>query len=614
MVICLLGLISSMPIVGQKPSESTVNQKPTNKASKVSRQEAIVRATYEKLTTLSKAAHLLNSTAKTSELAEDFDVLRFALENFRFGPIHEIMGAVGSEIVSAPTGEVILLSRAVAQSDHETERVAYRAEWTSGKYASVYDPQWTIADLLGFDPEKYHDVGDFATYDVTVFFKGKSRSYRALALFHHIYSTSDQLEPSFWDSIVGMGGALADVWKERRAPLGEVQPLATVGPLADIPDNEKMSSPLTKQNQSLSVLSEVATVNQIANSSTYSEDDTPGTIIRNTTEDRREHTSGKHGQTVGFLGSCDKLGDTQQRCLVEITDTFTYENGTTSNIFYTHVNRADEQYVSAIGPKGVEITCAAGRGVATRNCLFAHCAFTASLLVNGLTMEMRGGDVWNGQLVHNHTCKLPVRECRNRWIEPKCLALGEGWAESTCKCFPGSPIVIDVEGDGFALTDLGGGVSFDLNADGTAEPLSWTRNGSDDAWLVLDRNRNGIIDNGKELFGNFTPQPDSDQPNGFIALAVFDRPRHGGNGDGFIDRQDGVYDSLRLWQDKNHNAVSESEELHRLADLGVTSISLDYRSSRRVDQFGNRFAYRARVDDARGFRIGRWAWDVFLLH
>ena len=196
-----------------------------------------------------------------------------------------------------------------------------------------------------------------------------------------------------------------------------------------------------------------------------------------------------------------------------------------------------------------------------------------------------------------------------------CSAHEGDWVESTCTCHY-SPIIVDVAGNGFDLTNNAQGVRFDLDRDGIKEHLSWTTANSDDAFVALDRNGNGIIDDGSELFGNFTSQP-SPAPgigrNGFNAIAKYDRPENGGNADGKIDSNDVIFRSLLLWQDTNHNGTSEAEELKTFPQVGLKTLELDYKESNRTDQYGNQFRYRAKTKDIRGEQVGRWAWDIFLV-
>ena len=238
--------------------------------------------------------------------------------------------------------------------------------------------------------------------------------------------------------------------------------------------------------------------------------------------------------------------------------------------------------------------------------------------------------------VSQYQCSLSAAACSPYAFEPAsclCMTLGTGGGDPDgcpdhpssvecgswfiCEgCCPCTPIVVDVDGNGFSLTSAEEGVAFDLNGNGIKQGrLAWSSAASDDAWLVLDRNGNGLIDDGSEMFGNFTPQrppPEGIPKNGFNALAVFDEIAFGGDGDGWLTARDRIFRSLRLWQDVNHDGVSQASELYSLEERGLTSIDLSYKSSERVDQYGNHFRFRAKVQDVHGRQLGRWAWDVFL--
>ncbi|WP_297922513.1 calcium-binding protein, partial [uncultured Campylobacter sp.] len=139
----------------------------------------------------------------------------------------------------------------------------------------------------------------------------------------------------------------------------------------------------------------------------------------------------------------------------------------------------------------------------------------------------------------------------------------------------GSPIVIDLNNDGINTLSLDYTRNFDLDNNGFAEATGWIQ--KDDALLAYDRNGNGKIDNGSELFGdktisdNYYSYTNPKAKNGFSALKEFDT-----NNDGIIDKNDKDFDKLLLWQDKNSNTITDEGELIKLSDK-VKSIDLNYK-------------------------------------
>ena len=144
------------------------------------------------------------------------------------------------------------------------------------------------------------------------------------------------------------------------------------------------------------------------------------------------------------------------------------------------------------------------------------------------------------------------------------------------------PLVLDLDGDGLEITPLSKGVLFDANGDALKTGTAWV--GSDDGLLVWDRNGNGTIDTGVELFGDETLLANGEKAtHGFAALSELDTGSlvdgiTVGAGDGVFDTQDAQYNTLRVWRDLNQDGVSQANELQTLAQSGVRAISLASRA------------------------------------
>src|SRR5258708_23442627 len=149
---------------------------------------------------------------------------------------------------------------------------------------------------------------------------------------------------------------------------------------------------------------------------------------------------------------------------------------------------------------------------------------------------------------------------------------------------------------------------------GTGHPvqMGWTAPGANEAFLWLDREHNGKVDSGAELFGNFTVLKNGQRAtNGFEALAEFDD-----NHDGVIDEHDAIWSRLMLWRDLNHSGTSEPSELSPLAGSGVVAIDLAYHFTGRTDLYGNQFRYESKVwfgDDNRPRSRAKPIYDIFFV-
>lgn len=169
-------------------------------------------------------------------------------------------------------------------------------------------------------------------------------------------------------------------------------------------------------------------------------------------------------------------------------------------------------------------------------------------------------------------CLLPVPECNEEQ----------------------EPLIIDLGQDGIHLGAPGIGIEFDFFGDGSKVATQWVAPYGNEAFLALDANQNGQIDNGSELFGRgILIGSDTRARHGFEELAQYDIIFNGGNFDGVIDQRDAVWQKLLLWNDLNADGISTPDELTPLHQSDITELQLNAKENARLDPAGNALRFWA---------------------
>jgi hypothetical protein len=602
--------------------------------------------------------------------------LEFQLSDFKTGPVSEIEGRTMADVAGMPAeGDTQGVLQVGPGTFNYTDHSAIgkgATEWTvSADVSWDTKPQhvaggdlWPMATLLKLK-EMNGPYDRYATYTVTMTFQGKSRTYNTAALFG---TNADGANVHFLDLISGnmtldllaktdMSTApfsktdLRDVPFIRKWLNSNRQQACNVKGHGDVCCNTETKKcgigtapgPASRWHREFRETSnpylvlagfhpKMSPVNGMFQTSCSAFN--IETFYSHGNGNTAGHASGQHTLTSVVDGTCVYTapagstgpGTCNSSCSANATAT-PAEFGTLTGMLSHHV----PGIASKSGQEGNTPTtqCQGTNAVSFLDCLTSGCGVTVSIngTANGVgaAIAFANGSLWNDSqaAVHNCTSRATTSTTTGGGFPPDpCLngatvagptgafgTTGGGGNKPDC-----SPIIIDVTGDGFFLTDADHGVAFDIANDGIPIHMAWTAN-ANNAFLALDRNGSGTITNGAELFGNFTSQPVSAHPNGFAALAVYDDPMNGGNGDGVIDPRDAIFSKLRLWVDANHDGISQPSELHTLPELGIYSISLDYSLSERTDQYGNLFRYRARVNQGLNgpTDVGKTAYDVFLV-
>jgi hypothetical protein len=311
------------------------------------------------------------------------------------------------------------------------------------------------------------------------------------------------------------------------------------------------------------------------------------------------HSSGNHASAFAAKGSCTYTGSgpCNSQSIAESGEPGVGETGSLSSCPPTCFHVGFIAIKSGEATSGGDIPAISDTegAVSFLACLTSGCvgSITITGLGNGTGFSVTDpkGAIWSDQQYYKNTCPPEVgTTCSGGKVGQRNGCGGNG----------GSPIIVDTANVGFHFT--ASCVPFDIEGNGKPKCLSWTEHTYKNGWLALPRGK--TIRTGKQLFGNYTPQPHhkNTNPNGFLALAEYDLVANGGNLDGKIDTKDAIWPELRIWIDEHcylhpkEQCVSLPGELHRLEEFGIRSISLTYGYKPKYDEQGNNFKYFSRMN------------------
>jgi hypothetical protein len=368
--------------------------------------EAAIRISYNKLSLYNGAANA-QTAAEIGAAYDQTKDLMFEIRNVRTGPIREISESPIGRLVDKPSGDVINVGRIVRTFNRGPEHVMYRAKWVVSSYKGSLLEDWentSVARMLQLTNNS--DVVEYTSYEVTVRFEGRERTYKAMALHHDSFQTSVEPRIDFLDNVLGqstLGNAFTERKPQVRAPWSEyvksdayrsyveAQKKTTTRP--DKSNDIERREPEAAAFQPEPTLPESCDFQVIY-----------GPQKGKYRVDYQYHNSpvswGQHDVRSALQGVCFYDQTCYVRCTVNETNLEINEYGFPSSA--CHQTGSSILAEDSTAPEDDGATCSATIGVGFKACLF--CACSVSVTITPVTVSTDGFWTYQHKLTHSCPC------------------------------------------------------------------------------------------------------------------------------------------------------------------------------------------------------------------